>query len=365
MAYERRGGAATARLQVAGGIVRPCDARERRAGYRLLGGAPLRGGVLLCACVLLLGLIACGGESGDAGRSQAGGDPPAKTDVVLHAVATTGQIGDLVGRVGGERVQVTTLMGPGTDPHLYQASAGDVDRLSRADVIFYNGLHLEAKMAEVLARLGERRPTVAVAEAIPEDQLIAPESFAGAHDPHVWFAVPLWRYAVDAARDALIDVDPAGEEEYRRRAAAYRAELDELDAYIRAQVGRITPARRVLVTAHDAFNYFGRTYGIEVVGLQGISTATEAGTADVQNLAALIVERRIPAVFVETSVSPKAIEAVRAAVRARGFEVALGGTLFSDALGDAGTEAGTYVGMVRYNVDTIVAALAGPAGAEP
>ena len=277
----------------------------------------------------------------------------------VRAVATIGMIADVVEQVGGERVTVVGLMGPGVDPHLYKASEGDVIRLAEADIVFYNGLHLEAKMAEVFERMQGRTRTVAVTDGIPRDLLLAPPAFAGAFDPHVWFDVSLWMYTVEAVRDALIDLDPGSADIYRANADRYLAELADLHAYVTAQAERIPPQQRVLITAHDAFNYFGRAYGFEVRGLQGISTATEAGTADVQELADFIVERRIRAMFVESSVSPRAIEAVQAAVRARGFEVAVGGQLYSDAMGSPGTPAGTYIGMVRHNIDTIVAALEG------
>ncbi|MCP4573475.1 MAG: zinc ABC transporter solute-binding protein [bacterium] len=306
------------------------------------------------ALTLLLALAACsGGGSGDE-AAKAG-------DGKLRVVTTTGQVADLARNVGGDRVTVTALMGPGIDPHLYKASAGDVERLRRADLILYNGLHLEAKMGEVLERLGASRPVAAAAETIPGDELISPDGYEGTHDPHVWFDLTLWSHAVDAVRDALIELDPDHAAGYRTRATAYARELSALDAYVREQLATVPVAQRVLITAHDAFTYFGRAYGFEVRGLQGISTATEAGAADVQGLARFIAERRIPALFVETSVSPKAIEAVRAAVHSRGFDVGVGGELYSDALGDAGTPAGTYLGMVRHNVDTIVAALTGAA----
>ncbi|MBK8167371.1 MAG: zinc ABC transporter substrate-binding protein [bacterium] len=300
----------------------------------------------ICALIILAGCA--GGTVRDDGR--------------LSVVATTGQVADLARQVGGEHVRVTALMGPGIDPHLYKASAGDVDRLRLADLILYNGLHLEAKMGDVLAGLASRKPTLAVAEAIPVDRLIAPPEFAGAHDPHVWFDVQLWRLGIEPLVARLSELDPAHAEAYRARAAAYEQELDGLDAELRATFATIPDGQRVLVTAHDAFGYFGRAYGFDVRGLQGISTASEAGTSDMQELAAFIAERRIPAIFVETSVSTRAIEAVREAVRARGFEVRLGGELYSDALGDAGTPAGTYAGMVRHNAATITAALREGAG---
>ncbi|MFO7587765.1 MAG: zinc ABC transporter substrate-binding protein, partial [Gemmatimonadota bacterium] len=255
-------------------------------------------------------------------------------------------------------VAVAGLMGPGVDPHLFKASAGDVRALAAADAVFYSGLHLEAAMGEVLEEMSERTPTFAVAEEIPPERRIASSQFSGSWDPHVWFDVALWSLAADRVARALAELDPDGAEAYRANHAALRDTLGALDAWVRAEVARLAPERRVLVTAHDAFGYFGRAYGFEVVGLQGISTASEASTADVQRLAALIVARRLPSIFVETSVSPRTIEAVRAAVRARGFAVEIGGSLYSDAMGDPGTEEGRYPGMVRHNVRTIVDALA-------
>lgn len=294
-------------------------------------------------------LVGCGGG----GQNDQAAD---KTGGKLNVVATTMQVGDLVRVIGGEHVTVTVLMGPGIDPHQYKASAGDVDRLGRADLIVYNGLHLEAKMGEVLERLGSRRPTLAAAEAVPEDELI---TLDGAHDPHLWFDVARWRLVLDAVAAKLAEVDPANAEAYAANAAAYRDELTELHMDCRTMISRIPPLQRVLITAHDAFSYLGRAYGLQVMGLQGISTVTEAGTGDVQELAEFIATRKIPAIFVETSVSPRAIQAVQEAVRARGFEVKVGGEIYSDAMGDAGTPEGTYVGMVRHNVGTIVTALGG------
>jgi manganese/zinc/iron transport system substrate-binding protein len=251
-------------------------------------------------------------------------------------------------------------MGPGTDPHLYKASEGDVQKLAEADLIIYNGLHLEARMGEVLERMsGQGVMTVAVAEVIPEQQRLQPQEFEGNYDPHVWFEVPLWMMVVDAVRDALVQTDPDGSESYDANAQAYMAALEGLHAYVKEQAERVPKERRVLITAHDAFNYFGRAYGFEVKGLQGISTESEAGTGDVQDLATFISDRQIPAIFVESSVPVRNVEAVQAAVNARGFQVEIGGELFSDAMGDTGTEEGTYAGMVRHNIDVIVGALLG------
>jgi len=288
--------------------------------------------------------------------------PDLSSKETIRVVATTGMVADAARHVGGDRVEVTGLMGPGVDPHLYKASEGDVRRLESADLILFNGLHLEAKMADVLERIGEQRRTVAVGSAIPSDRVVTPPAFKGQPDPHIWFDVGLWGYAVGAVRDALVSADPAHAEAYRRNATAYLAELKALDAYVRIQAARVPAGQRVIVTAHDAFGYFGAAYGFEVVGLQGISTAAEAGTKDVQRLAELIAERRLPAIFVESSISPRTIEAVQEAVRARGHDVRIGGSLYSDALGSAGTPAGEYVGMVRSNVDTIVRALRGEGG---
>lgn len=277
----------------------------------------------------------------------------------IRAVTTIGMISDIVRNVGGQRVQVIGLMGPGVDPHLYKATEGDVIRLLEADVVFYNGLHLEAKMGDVLERMRSRTRTVAVTDCIDRSLLLAPPQFEGAYDPHVWFDVTLWMKAVECVRNTLIDMDPGSANLYRANAQAYLAQLADLHAYVQAQAARLPPEQRVLITAHDAFNYFGRAYGFEVRGLQGISTATEAGTADVQHLADFIAQRKIRAIFVESSVSPRTIEAVQAAVQARGFNVRIGGQLFSDAMGNPGTPEGTYIGMVRHNIDTIVRALLG------
>ncbi len=275
----------------------------------------------------------------------------------INIVATIGMIADITQIVGAGNVKVIGLMGPGIDPHLYKASAGDVSRLSNADIIFYNGLHLEAKLSEVLNQMSGNIKTVAVTNGIDRALLLTPPEFEGAYDPHIWFDVTLWKQAVEIVRDTLLDADADNSEAYRRNAQDYLNKLDGLDNYVKTQAARVPPDKRVLVTAHDAFNYFGRAYGFEVRGLQGISTATEAGTADVQELAEFMAQSRIPAMFVETSVSSRNIEAVQAAVRSRGFDVKIGGQLFSDAMGDPGTPEGTYIGMVRHNIDTIVQSL--------
>lgn len=275
----------------------------------------------------------------------------------IRVVTTTGMVGDIARNIGGERVSVTDLMGPGVDPHLYKASAGDVGRLQEADIIFYNGLNLEAAMGEVLERMQGRVKAVAVTADIERAALLPSEEYENQFDPHVWFDVTLWRQAAERVRDALVELDPASAATYQANADRYFRQLDELHSYVLAQAATVPEQQRVLITAHDAFRYFGRAYGFEVRGLQGISTAAEAGAADVQDLADFIATRQIPAVFVESSVPQRNIEAVQAAVASRGFAVRIGGELFSDAMGDSGTEQGTYAGMVRHNIDTIVSAL--------
>lgn len=304
----------------------------------------------LVIMILAFLLSACGGGNNAA-------DVPL-TERKINVVATTGMIADIVVNVGGERVDVEALMGPGVDPHLYKPTASDVTRLENADVVFYNGLHLEGRMVEVFAKMEEAgSATFAVAEEIDPELLLDSQQYEGQFDPHIWFDVTLWKFAVEKVAKELKALDPASGEIYEANASAYLAQLDELDAYVREQIANIPEGVRVLVTAHDAFHYFGSQYGMEVRGLQGISTASEAGAADVQDLAAFLVERQIKAIFVESSVPPATIEAVQKAAQAQGWDVQIGGQLFSDAMGQAGTPEGTYVGMVRHNVDTIVSAL--------
>jgi manganese/zinc/iron transport system substrate-binding protein len=296
---------------------------------------------------MLVIAIACGG--GSDGPAQEGN---------IKVVATTNIVGDLVRTIGGPEIVLEVLMGPGIDPHLYKASAGDVRRMSSAQAIFYNGLHLEGKMSEILESVGERGSvTVAVAECVLERDLITSTDFSGLHDPHVWFDSGLWSQAAACVAETLAELDPEHAADFRERAEAYIDELATLDGWIREKVETLEPEQRILVTAHDAFGYFGRAYGFEVRGLLGVSTAAEAGTSDVQELADFIVEREIPAIFVETSVPPRYLQALQEAVSARGFAVEIGGSLYSDSLGDVGTPAGTYAGTVRANVEAIVTAL--------
>lgn len=276
----------------------------------------------------------------------------------LNITATTGMITDVVQQVGGEYVEATGLMGAGIDPHLYKASQGDIKKLDDADVIFYNGLHLEGKMAEMFEALEKRKPTVAVSSYLKEDQLhAAQDQSLGGHDPHIWFNVKLWMSATEVIRDTLVEKDPEHADYYKENAAAYIKELEKLDNYAREQIALIPEKNRILVTAHDAFGYFGEAYGLTVTGLQGMNTMSEYGSKDVSKLRDYLVENKIKAVFIESSVPKKSIESVIEGARQLGHEVKIGGELYSDAMGDAGTVEGTYIGMVKHNVDTIVAAL--------
>jgi manganese/zinc/iron transport system substrate-binding protein len=267
-------------------------------------------------------------------------------------VATTGMIADLVQRVSGGQVEVLQLMQAGVDPHLYKAKESAIRRLFQADLIFYNGLHLEGKMVRLL----EKNPkAVAVARDIPEDLLLEDE---GQHDPHIWFDVSLWIHALDVVEQELIRLDPANAELYRRNAADYRKELNDLHAEVKRDLESVPEKQRVLVTAHDAFRYFGRAYGVEVYGLQGVSTASQAGLRAVQEIVDLVVSRNIKALFVESSVPPDGVNAVVERCRNRGHAVKVADdTLFSDAMGEPGTPEGTYPGMVRHNVRLIVDSL--------
>ncbi len=298
-------------------------------------------------------LTGCGTPLATAGG--AGVDFGSRT---IQVVATTGHVADVVRNVGGDRVEVTTLMGPGVDPHLYKASAGDVMTIQRADVVFYNGLHLEGRMIEIFERLARTKPTFAIADDIPAEQLQRPPEFEGAYDPHVWFDPLLWSYTVDIVAQRLGTLDPAHDETYGVNATRYKQQLAELNQYAQQKLATIPAEARVLITAHDAFGYFGARYAIDVRGLQGLSTASEAGGGDVQTLADFIASRNIKAIFVESSVPQTTIEAVQAAVQAKGKSVEIGGELFSDALGAEGSPEGTYLGMFTYNVNIISAALA-------
>lgn len=273
----------------------------------------------------------------------------------VRVTTTTNFITDTARRIGGDRVEVTGLMGPGVDPHLYKASAADIRTLRQADVVLYGGLHLEGKMADLMAELAERQTTVAVTRDVPAELLLEPPAGLGGveHDPHVWFDVSVWQIAARTVADALAAKDPEHAAAYERNLRRFEAELDDLDRYVRRRMAEIPERRRVLVTSHDAFAYFGRRYDVDVAAIQGISTAAEATTADVQRVARVLADRDVRAVFVESSVPRQTIEAVVAAAREMGHETRVGGELFSDAAGSEGTPEASYAGMVRANADRI------------
>lgn len=276
----------------------------------------------------------------------------------IRVVTTTGHVADLVKNVGGERVSVKGFMGPGVDPHLYKATPRDLIALKRAELVFYSGLHLEGRLADTFAKMKDRGELVfAVAERAPHDLLLRPEEFEGAHDPHIWFDPTIWATTVDVVVEALSEYDSANAALFEANGAVYRAKIEALAEWTRSRIGEVPESRRYIVTSHDAYNYFGKAFGVQVIGVQGISTATEAGLADVSKTVEFIKEKRIPAIFVESSVSPATINRI-----SQDSGAVVGGELFSDALGELGDlhkghDVGTYIGMFKYNVDTIVDAL--------
>ncbi|TXE13108.1 manganese transporter [Seonamhaeicola algicola] len=279
-----------------------------------------------------------------------------KSSGKLQIVTTTTMITDLVKNIGGDVVDIKGLMGSGVDPHLYKASEGDVTKLANADIIFYNGLHLEGKLVEVFEKMKNKK-TIAIANALDKNTLIGSEYFASNYDPHIWFNIDYWLQAGAFVTKTLEVELPEQAETFRKNWESYHAQLVTLKQEISGIIETLPQEKRILVTAHDAFNYFGKSFHFEVVGLQGLSTATEAGVQDVQKLAAFIIENKVNAIFVESSVPKRTIEALQAAVKSKNHEVAIGGTLYSDALGTTATVEGTYIGMYKYNVKTIIEAL--------
>lgn len=307
---------------------------------------------------ITLALLATLLVTGCAARPGPGAPPADLATRKIRVTTTVGMIADIVRNVGGERVDVAGLMSPGVDPHLYKPSVGDVFKLDNADIIFYGGLHLEGRMAELFEKMNDAgRRAVAVSDGIDHSLLHRPAEFEGAYDPHIWFDVTLWQMAARHVSKSLIDIDPGSADLYQRNTERYLTELDALHSYVQQQINTVPAASRVLITAHDAFGYFGARYGLDVRGIQGASTATEASANNVRELAQFITDRKIKAIFVESSVPRATIEAVQAAVRSRGWDVTIGGELFADAMGADGTPEGTYIGMVKHNVDTIVSAL--------
>jgi len=297
--------------------------------------------------VVLLAMTGCGGKTESATKP-------------VQVVATVGMVADIVRAVLGDQAQVTSLIGEGIDPHLYKPTRDDVLQLSNADVIFYNGLLLEGKMADILEKLTAKNKQVfAVAGLISEDQLLSPAEFGGHHDPHIWMDVSLWSRGVDLVQSSMSNYNPSWTESLAAHAAQYKAELDLLHAYIKEIMQTVPDSSRVLITAHDAFNYYGRAYGIEVLGIQGISTESEAGLNDINRLVDTIVNRGIKAIFVESSVADRNVKALVEGARSRGHDVVIGGSLYSDAMGEPGTYEGTYIGMMDHNGSTIARALGG------
>jgi manganese/zinc/iron transport system substrate-binding protein len=311
----------------------------------------------MALCLLAaLAIAGCGGPEEPEASGEKG--PDGQYDIA----ATTGMVADIVRRVAGDRARVTGLIGEGVDPHLYKATRNDVNTLLSADVIFYSGLMLEGKLSDALVKVASRgKPVHAVTELIDETYLLEPPELEGHFDPHVWMDVRGWTKAVEVVEAKLAAFDPTHAGEYRANARAYLAELEKLDQYVRSSIATIPGERRVLVTAHDAFNYFGRAYGLEVMGIQGLSTESEAGLEDINRLVDLIVRRKIGAVFVETSVADKNVRALIEGAKARSWEVRIGGSLFSDAMGTPGTYEGTYIGMIDHNATVITRALGGEA----
>ena len=306
-----------------------------------------RRSLLLAAAALVAGLAAPAGA--------------ARAETPLSVVATTGMIADAAREVGGAHVEVQALMGPGIDPHSYRQTRSDIAAMTRADLVLWHGLYLEAQLESFLLELAERRPVAAVAEALPDNLLIGHDDYPDKHDPHVWMNPNLWARVVLAIRDALSEAAPEHAGTFRANAEAYAAELAALAGYASEVLASVPAERRVLVTAHDAFNYFGSAYGFEVVGIQGISTESEAGLARIAELVDLLVARDVGAVFVESTVSDRNVRALVEGAAAEGHEVVVGGELFSDAMGAPGTYEGRYVGMIDHNATVIARALGGEA----
>jgi manganese/zinc/iron transport system substrate-binding protein len=294
------------------------------------------------------------------GGTKGGEKDQGAAEKIVHvqAVATVSMVADLVKQVGGDRVKVESLMGAGVDPHLYKATASDVSKLQKADIIFYSGLALEGKMQDIFIKMARtKRHVYAVTEGIPVEKLLEPAEFEGHYDPHVWFEVPLWEMCVDVVVKGLSDLDPKGKEIYGKRGAQLRSEMKALHEWALKRVGELPSDKRILVTSHDAYNYFGRAYGFQVVGLQGVSTVTEAGLADMAKMIDFIKKKKIKAIFVESSVPHTTIERI-----SKDAGVKIGGELFSDAMGtpgqmEEGYDVGTYSGMIKHNINTIVNSL--------
>ncbi|MDO5707819.1 MAG: zinc ABC transporter substrate-binding protein [Andreesenia angusta] len=333
----------------------------------------------LAMSISLIAISAVGCSGGDDGNKDNGstdtkvedsGDKEGKSDEKDESkedskeggkktvVATTTMLKDLVDQLSGDHLEVDGLMGPGVDPHLYKPSAGDVNKLEEADLVVYGGLHLEGQMGEVFGSLEKKDKMILDSSSnLDESLLLKSPDFQGNFDPHIWFDVTIWQEVAKEVEAKLEELDPENKDDYKSNLDSYLAELDELDKYVEEKAKEVPEDQRVLVTAHDAFNYFAKRYGFEVKGLQGISTESEASTSDVTEISDFIKDRKIKAIFVESSVPKKNVEALQEAVKAKGFDVQIGGELYSDSLGDEGSGDDTYIATVKHNIDTIAGAL--------
>jgi len=315
----------------------------------------------LLVAVAIGGLIGCSSADSHTHGAATTQDYRFEGEYPIHVLCSTGQVADLVTHIGGEHVRVDALMGPGVDPHLYRPIVSDVEKLRHADAIFYNGLHLEGRMSDLFDQMARQKMTYAVTAGLQtrgDLRLRQSPDFEGMFDPHVWHDVALWSDCVRDLATKLQEFDPAHANEYDNNAREYIAELIELHKFCQKEIATIPPARRVMITAHDAFGYFGQAYGIEVYGLKGISTQDETNLAHHEEIQAMILERKIPAVFVESAIAPRTVQSLVEPCRAAGSDVKVAAQeLYADALGESGTEQGTYTGMIRHNVRAIVEAL--------
>lgn len=320
----------------------------------------MKANVTICCAAMLMLFLSVGCSKTPTGRTEAlnakAGDVPAKR---IEIVATVGMVADLVREIGGEQVRVTQLMGAAVDPHLYTASRDDVARLMSAEMIFCVGLMLEGKMNDTLNKLSDSHTIVAVAESLPKSDLIADENHAEAYDPHVWMDISLWIKCADTVRKALVKQDPENQPIYDQRTRVLRRQMQDLHHYGTMVMQTIPKTKRTLITSHDAFGYFGRAYQLQVEGVQGISTESEAGLQRINELVGMIVDKQVPAVFAESSVNGKSLQAIMEGVQSKGQKLRLGGPLFSDAMGSRGTYEGTYIGMLDHNLTTIAKELGG------
>ncbi|WP_442955727.1 metal ABC transporter solute-binding protein, Zn/Mn family [Paenibacillus sp. IITD108] len=303
--------------------------------------------MLLLVLVVAMVISACTSDKGNNGKSQQGDK--------INVVTTIAQIAEPLSIIGGDKVEVTSLMGPGVDPHLYNATQGDIKKLESSDAVFYSGLHLEANMTKVFEEIGKSKPVLGIGDSIAADQLLKDEG--GAIDPHIWFDIDLWQQALENATSKLKQMSAENADYFEANKEKYFEELQKLKNESKEKLSQIPKDKRILVTAHDAFGYFGRLQDVEVVGLQGLSTEDEIGLNDIEDTIKIILDHKVPAVFIESSINPASINAVIEGAKKQGLDIKLGGELFSDAMGEEGTPEGTYIGMYRHNVETIYKAL--------